>query len=76
MSKTVGAAEFEAHPLELLEEVAENQEELVVLKDGKPIGKLVPIEPRKTLTLEELRGLGGRVLGDIVEPLEEWDMTK
>ena len=77
MAKTVAVAEFQAHPLELLEEAAENQEEVVVVKDGKPIGKLVPIEttPRPR-TIEELRALGGRILGDIVEPLEEWDMTK
>jgi hypothetical protein len=30
----------------------------------------------RPMTLEELRALGGRVVGDIVEPLEEWDMTK
>jgi prevent-host-death family protein len=72
MAKTVAAEEFEAHSLELLEEVAEKQEEVVVLKDGRPIGKLVPM----AMTLDELRSLGGRVLGDIVEPLDEWDMTK
>jgi prevent-host-death family protein len=76
MSRTVAAAEFEAHPLELLEDVTKKQEEVVILKDGKPIGKLVPIESPRPLTLEELRQLGGRVIGDIVEPLDDWDMMK
>jgi hypothetical protein len=35
MSKTVAVAEFEAHPLELLEEAAEKQEEIVVIRGGK-----------------------------------------
>ena len=77
MSRTVAAAEFEAHALELLEDVTKKQEEVVILKDGKPIGKLVPIKsPRKPMTLEGLRQLGGRVVGDIVEPLDDWDMMK
>jgi antitoxin (DNA-binding transcriptional repressor) of toxin-antitoxin stability system len=87
MSKTVAAAEFEAHSLALLEEVAENQEELVILDDGKPLVKVVPadwhrtttpdqIEPRRAKTLEELRG-SVTTLGDIVEPLDdEWDVMK
>ena len=76
MSKTVAAAEFQTHSLELLEEVAENQEELVVLKDGKPIGKLVPMPGAKKRSLESLRG-SVTILGDIVEPLDdEWDAMK
>lgn len=71
MSKTIAVAEFAAHPVELLEEATKKQEEVVVLKDGKPIGKLVPTEWPRPMTIEELRSLGGRVLGDIVEPLDE-----
>jgi antitoxin (DNA-binding transcriptional repressor) of toxin-antitoxin stability system len=76
MSKTVAVAEFEAHALELLEEAAERQEEIVVIRGGKAIGKLAPMTGSRPMTLDELRALGGRVVGDIVEPLEEWDMTK
>lgn len=89
MSKTVAAAEFEAHSLELLEEVAKRQEELVVFENGKPLVKVVPMSwqrsggeqpgdaaPRRHRTLEELRG-SITILGDIVEPLDvEWDVMK
>ena len=76
MSKTVAAAEFQAHSLELLEEVSESQEEVVVLKDGKPIGKLVPISDERRRSLEALRG-SVVILGDIVEPFDdEWDAMK
>jgi prevent-host-death family protein len=76
MSKTVAAAEFQARPLELLEEVAANQEEVVILKDGKPLARVMPIEPRRPMTLEELRSLGGEIHGDLIEPLYEWDAAK
>ena len=72
--REVSAVEFVARPIEFLEEVSRTQEEIVIVRDGKPIGRLVPIPiPHSTMTLEELRSLGGKVLGDIVEPLEECD---
>ena len=71
MSKTVAAAEFQAHPLELLEEVAANQEEVVILKDGKPLARVVPIEPGRLMTLEEFRlKYPVKILGEIVEPID------
>lgn len=78
MSKTIAAAEFQAHPLELLEEVAANQEEVVVLKDGKPLARVVPIEPERPMTLEEFRlQYPVKILGDITEPMDdEWDCMK
>jgi antitoxin (DNA-binding transcriptional repressor) of toxin-antitoxin stability system len=77
MSKTVAAAEFQEHPLELLEEAAAKQEELVVLKNGKPLGTFVPpLSERPRKTLDEMRAEGVKILGDIMEPVLEWDMTK
>lgn len=77
MSKTVAVAEFQEHSIELLEEMVEKQDEVVVLKDGKPWAKVIPIPSAPIQRdLESIRALGGRVLGDIVEPLEEWDMMK
>lgn len=79
MTKTVAAAEFEAHSLELLDEVATTREEVVVTKEGKPVAKLVPavsLEELRRPALERLRG-SVKILGDIVEPLdEEWDVMK
>ena len=76
MSKIVAAAEYEAHPLQLLEEVAETRVEVVVVREGRQIGKLVPVVDRPRRTLEQMREEGVKILGDIMEPLEEWDMTK
>ena len=76
MSKIVAAAEYEAHPLQLLAEVAETRVEIVVVQEGKQLGRLVPIVERPRKTLEQMREEGVKILGDIMEPLEEWDMTK
>jgi antitoxin (DNA-binding transcriptional repressor) of toxin-antitoxin stability system len=74
MQKEISVAEFVARPMDFLEEVFRTREEIVIVRDGKPIGRLIPIPiPHSTMTLEELRSLGGKVLGDIVEPLEECD---
>jgi prevent-host-death family protein len=75
MAKTVTAPDFEAHCLALIDEVAEKREEVTIVKDGKPLAKVVPVTPRFR-TLEELRG-SVKILGDIVEPIDvEWDVEK
>jgi prevent-host-death family protein len=42
---SVGAAEFKARCLELMERVRETRQEYVVTKHGKPVAKLVPYDP-------------------------------
>ena len=42
IARTVGAAEFEAKCLELIDEVAESGDEIVITKDGRPVSRLVP----------------------------------
>jgi prevent-host-death family protein len=76
MSKTVAAEEFEAHFIEMLEEVAQTREEVVILQEGKPLARVVPMTDRPRKTLEEMRAEGVKILGDVMEPLLEWDMTK
>jgi prevent-host-death family protein len=75
MSKTVAVAEIEANITALVDEVARTQEEIVITKDGEPVVRLVPANGRKRMTLEELRN-SVTFIGDIMEPVEEWDMTK
>jgi prevent-host-death family protein len=55
MSKIVAAAEYEAHPLQLLEEVSKTRVEVVVVQEGRQIGKLVPVVDRPRKTLEQMR---------------------
>jgi prevent-host-death family protein len=73
MTKTVPVAEFEAKCVELLDEIAGSGDELVVTRDGKPLAKVVSVEP-------SLRGpMYGTIdiVGDIVEPIDaQWDAMK
>ena len=67
----IGAGEFKARCLALLDEVAETGEEIVVTKRGKPFAKLVPIDPPRGLEMSV------RILGDIVSPLDdEWEANQ
>lgn len=72
MSKNVPADEAQSHLLDLLNEGTE----FVITKDGTPVARVVPIAETRMRTLEELRG-SGRVLGDIVEPVDaDWDVME
>ena len=68
---TVPAGEFKARCLALLDRVAETGEELVVTKRGRPVARLVPVEPPP--------GLRGSVVweGDLISPIDaDWTAVK
>jgi prevent-host-death family protein len=74
--RTIGAAEFKANCLKLMDEVEQTRQSILVTKRGRPVVRLVPAatEPPK------LRGaLAGwmTIRGDIVAPLEdEWEANR
>lgn len=75
MQETIGAGDFKAKCLKLLDEVARTREPLVVTKHGKAVAKLVPIPPETGL----FGALAGSVRqeGDIVSPLEnDWEACR
>lgn len=75
MEITIGAGEFKAKCLQLLDNVAEHRDSLLITKRGKPVAKLVPIPPEKSL----FGALAGSVVSesDLVSPLDvEWDATR
>lgn len=47
--KVVQASTFKAHVLALLDEVARTHQPITVTKHGKPIARLVPLEPTSPL---------------------------
>jgi prevent-host-death family protein len=47
--RTIPATRFKAECLQLLDEVAESGETIVVTKRGKPIARLLPLEPPESL---------------------------
>ena len=72
---SIGAGEFKAKCLQLLDEVAASRKPLVITKFGKPVARIVPMPPAV-----KLRGaLKGSVLyeGDIVSPLDnDWEASQ
>jgi antitoxin (DNA-binding transcriptional repressor) of toxin-antitoxin stability system len=82
MARTVAAADFEHHSLALLQEVAETNEEMLIVRDGKPLAKVIPVPSGErhpaALTVEEFRlRYPVRILADITEPLDDdWDVLK
>lgn len=67
--RSIAAGEFKAKCLELLDRVARDGDAIVVTKRGRPVAKVVPVEPR---TSRPLRG-SVRYRSDIVEPIgDEW----
>ena len=75
METTIGAGDFKAKCLRLLDAVAEQREALVITKRGKPVAKLVPMPADAEL----FGALAGSVRSedDLVAPIDvEWDATK
>ena len=71
--RTIKASEFKAKCLKLMDEVAENGEEIVITKNGKPVAKLTAYRERpKTLFGIDKGRL--EILGDIISPIDvEWE---
>lgn len=64
---TIAAGEFKARCLALLDSVAATGRAITVTKHGKPVARLVPLEPPKTDSLQ------GSIVaqGDLVSPTGE-----
>jgi prevent-host-death family protein len=75
MLASIGAGDFKARCLKLLDGVAETREPLIITKHGKPVAKLVPMPPE----IDLFGALAGSVRQevDIVSPLnEEWEACR
>jgi prevent-host-death family protein len=72
-SPAIGAGEFKAHCLSLMDDVSTFGHSYIITKRGKPVAKLVPVDEgpaRDTSGFGALRGTV-TILGDIVGPFEE-----
>jgi len=70
---TIAAAKFKARCLGLLDQVARSGEVLIITKRGKPVARLVPIDPANSTSL---RG-SVEERGDIVAPIgESWEAQR
>ncbi len=75
METTIGAGDFKAKCLQLLDAVATQREPLIITKRGKPVAKLAPVPPEAAL----FGALAGSVVSesDIVSPIgEAWEADR
>ncbi len=73
----IGAGEFKAKCLKLMDRVNKSHEEIVITKHGKPVARLVPAEPVETKPAFGFLKESITIYEDITEPVdEEWDALK
>ena len=56
MNESIGAGEFKAKCLKILDEVERQRKQVVITKRGKPVAKLVPITERSASFIGSMRG--------------------
>jgi len=73
-TRTMPAGKFKAQCLAVMDEVQKKRHAVVITKRGKPVAKLVPVEPRQDDIFGFMKGKI-KIKGDIVKPalsLREW----
>jgi prevent-host-death family protein len=76
--KKMAAGAFKAKCLAVMDEVQAKHETVVITKHGKPVAKLVPVEPQGDDIFGFLRGKVA-ITGDVVSPAlsrREWGNLK
>ena len=75
-NKTLGAKEFKAHCLKLIDEVNQTKQPITITKHGKPMAELRPITD-ETYSLFGCLENSVEIIGDIVEGTRElWEAEK
>ncbi len=74
---TIGASEFKAKCLHLLDELEENGGGLIITKRGRPVAKVIPISAPKRSLRGTWKGLI-KIKGDIVhcDNSEIWESNR
>jgi prevent-host-death family protein len=76
--KTMAAGAFKTNCLAVMDEVQAKRETVVITKHGKPVAKLVPVEPQVDDIFGFLRSKV-TITGDVVSPAltaREWGHLK
>jgi prevent-host-death family protein len=74
-TKTMPAGLFKSKCLAVMDEVQAKCETVIITKHGKPVAKLVPVDPKRDDFYGSMKGKG-KILGDIVSPIipaEDWE---
>jgi prevent-host-death family protein len=72
----LGAGEFKSKCLQLMDDVQKNRKSIIITKRGKPVAKLVPVEPEAQNFFGCLKG-SVRVSSDIIAPIDvDWEANE
>jgi prevent-host-death family protein len=76
--KTMAISEFKAHALKVLDEVAKNQETILITKRGKPLAQVIPHRKPETKPIPGKLADSFVFEKDIITPLGEdlWEATQ
>ena len=66
----IGAGQFKAHCLRLMDQVQQSREEIVITKHGQPVAKLVPVVTDSKASIVGYMRDTVQVTGDIISPGE------
>jgi prevent-host-death family protein len=76
--KTMAAGEFKAKCLKVMDTVNATREPVLITKKGRPVAKLLPVEPKAKDFFGCLAGVI-EIVGDIespIEPPEAWKVLR
>lgn len=74
--KRVSTSELKARTAKVIDQVAKGRESVLIVRRGRPVAKLVPVEEPGRSLVGALKGTV-TILGDIVGPLDvEWEAAK
>jgi prevent-host-death family protein len=76
--RTIPAGRFKSECLGLMDEVQATCEPVIITKHGKPVAKLVPVDPDSDDIFGFLAGKG-RIVGDVMSPvieMDDWDRLR
>ncbi len=72
----INAVDFKKDCLKILDQIHISGEDVIILKDGRPVAKLVHYQPvqRSSSFIGSLTGVG-ETIGDLTAPFEdEWEV--
>ena len=76
--RTMGASEFKARCLRVMEEVRTRRESVLITKKGRPVARIVPAEKPREDIFGCLKGIV-QITGDIespVVPASDWEQAR
>lgn len=81
MTKSIGAAEFKAKCLNLIEQMSDDGEPVLITKRGRPVAVLSPLPPQKTGHQSIIGAMKGSVSSyeDAFSPAldpQDWDAVR